>query len=154
VEDAATDAADDARKALERVSSPSNDEREGDGVGDDGSFLHSRPQPRPRDFLPVFFGVFFGMTVMLILRYLVRLNPHSTTSSRGSSQEARHVVQLARGITVSDVSAMILVSMIVGVGVVECGLYDLNRRLRVTTRDHRRYATVRLPRAMRKLDYR
>ena len=45
----------------------SEDEREGkrEGVGDNGSFLSSRPRPRPRDFLAAFFKVFFGMTVML-----------------------------------------------------------------------------------------
>ena len=126
VTDAAADASEDAQEVLERASSPSNGEREDEGVGDDGSSLYSRP--RPRDFLPVFFDVFFGMTVTLILRYLVRLSPHSTTSSRGSSQESLHVVQLARGITVGRVGE----DLCEYVGVVECGLYDLNRRLCVS----------------------
>jgi len=78
VTDAATDATEDALEVSERASSPSNGEREDDGVGNDGSSLHSCPRPRPRDFLPMFFDVFFGMTVMLILPYLVRLSPHST----------------------------------------------------------------------------
>lgn len=37
------DATDDAREALEPASSPSEGERKGHGVGDDGSSLHSQP---------------------------------------------------------------------------------------------------------------
>ena len=44
-------------------------ERDGEGVGDDGSSL----RPRPGDFFAAFFEVFFGMTVMLILRCLAWL---------------------------------------------------------------------------------
>ena len=45
-------------------------ECDGEGVGDDGSSL--RPRPRPGDFFAAFFEVFFGKTVMLTLRFLVR----------------------------------------------------------------------------------
>ena len=48
-------------------------ERDGEGVGDDGSSLRPRPRPRPGDFFAAFFEVFFGMTVMLTLRCQVRL---------------------------------------------------------------------------------
>ena len=44
-------------------------ECDGEGVSDDGSSLRPRPRPRPGDF----FVAFFGMTVMLTLRCLVRL---------------------------------------------------------------------------------
>ena len=67
------DVTDDARESLEPASSPSEGERDGEGVGDDGSSLHPHPRPRPGDFLAAFFEVFFGMTVMLTLRCLVRL---------------------------------------------------------------------------------
>ena len=48
-------------------------ERDGEGVGDDGSSLRPRPRPQPGDFYAAFFEVFFDMTVMLTLRFLVRL---------------------------------------------------------------------------------
>ena len=48
-------------------------ERDGEGMGDDGSSLRPRPRPRPGDFFAAFFEVFFGMMVMLTLRFLVRL---------------------------------------------------------------------------------
>ena len=48
-------------------------ERDGEGVGDDGSSLRPRPRPRPGDFFAVFFEDFFGMTVMLTLRCLAWL---------------------------------------------------------------------------------
>ena len=65
----------------ERVSSSSSSrsmsvvvgERDGEGVSDDGSSLHPRPRPRPGDFFAAFFEVFFGMTVMLTLRFLAWL---------------------------------------------------------------------------------
>ena len=48
-------------------------ERDGEGVGDDGSSLRPRPRPRPGDFFAAFFEVFFGMTVMLTLQCLAWL---------------------------------------------------------------------------------
>ena len=48
-------------------------ERDGKGVGDDGSSLRPCPRPWAGDFFVAFFEVFFGMTVMLTLRCLVRL---------------------------------------------------------------------------------
>ena len=48
-------------------------ERDGEGVGDDGSSVRPRPWPRPGDFFAAFFEVFFGMTVMVTLRCLVRI---------------------------------------------------------------------------------
>ena len=67
----------------ERVSSSSSSssrsmsvvvgERDGEGVGDDGSSLRPCPRPRPGDFFVAFFEVFFGMTVMLTLRCLAWL---------------------------------------------------------------------------------
>ena len=65
------DSTDYVRESLEPASSPSERERDGEGVGDDGSSLRQRP--RPGDFFAAFSEVFFSMTVMLTLRCLVRL---------------------------------------------------------------------------------
>ena len=49
----------------DHASSPSEGERDGEGVGDDGSSLRPCPRPRPGDFFAAFFEVFFGFFFLM-----------------------------------------------------------------------------------------